>query len=242
MASTKIFGCVKMKSVYKYELALVVILPIIIAIIGGSFIYGGFKSFAGLGVPDIVKGMIGPFDFYIGCSLLMGLIALLYRYIKTSLYFLATVLLSLVYAVYLSRNTVYPIGLIKGFTGIFAVSVALTFIVTHVFFNHRLMHFRTALLGILSALALTAFFRYIFFVLKAEIEAGFWINRFVSSLFLFMFIGFGLSMADLIAIKADIKRSKGEEAGTIEIDEDEEVYSISDDDPDSEHKPLRRRR
>ncbi len=214
----------------RYELILVVLLPILAAMIGGTFIYGGFRSFSGLGMDPIDKGMIGPFEIYFGCSLLLGILSLLYRYLRTPYYWLVPLVLSIVYSIFISRNTVYQIGMTKAFIPIFLLSIVLSLITCLVFFNSRFMQFRTMVFGILSAISMAAYFRLVLILMNVPAEPGFWMNRFVSSLFLFIFVGFGMSFADLIVVKAELKRMPSLSDDADDEDETEVDYSEIDDD------------
>ncbi|MDZ4121913.1 MAG: hypothetical protein U1C33_05800 [Candidatus Cloacimonadaceae bacterium] len=220
-----------MRSTLNYKLLLVVLLPVAVAFLGGSFISGGIRQFFGF-TGESLKGNIGLFEIYFGSSLLVGVVALLYRYLQTSYYWLGTLVLAVLYSLFISRNTVYGFSLFQIFLPVLVFSVLLSAVVVFVFYNRKIMHLRTMLTGILSALILTSFFRALFFIAKQPVEPGFWMNRFVSGLILFVLISFGLSIADTIIVKDEIKKLRESQLQRAldEEDEEAEYYQNEDDD------------
>ncbi len=230
-----------MKSVYKYDLALFILLPIITAMLGGTIIYGGFSSFVGFGNVDNLRE-IGVFQIYLGCSLLAGLVAMIYRIAKTSHYWYATLALSLLYTVYIHREIVQHFSIVKLYLPILGFAVALTLIVTRIFFCKSLIKFRSVLFGVSGAITLALFMRVLYFLLGLPIEPGFLFTRMANSLYLFLFIGFGMAMADLAVTKAELKRAQAEFSEYDEEDDDDDPEIESEDEDEPTRRPRLPRR
>lgn len=227
-----------MRSAYKLESVLVILIPILAAMIGGSIIYGGFGSFMGFGNTEGLKE-ISVFQIYIACSLLAGVIAMIYRYLKSSYYWYAALILSLLYTIYLHREVLLQISIVKVFLPILAISMALTFCITRVFFTRSLIKFRLVLFAVISALGMALFMRLFHLVLSIPAEPGFLITRFVNSMYLFLFIGFGLSMGDLITTKAELRQA---EESVLHDETEEEEDDDLEQDFDDDDEPVRRPR
>jgi len=222
-----------MKNTVKIELILVVLLPIVISLLGGALIYSDFQEF--LGFARQGSRLVGAFEVYLGCSLLMALISLTYKHLELSYYWLSTLILSLLYAIYIDRNTIHGLSMVRAFIPLIVLGIGLTLIVVKIFYNNRLAKFRTLLLGLCSAILLTIFYAYLFYSMKVQIDSSFWLSRFVDNLILFVFIGFGMSLADLIVRKIEAKRDASSVPPEMIFDEEDEeaaafIAGLEDDD------------
>lgn len=225
-----------MKSTYKYVPALVVLFPIVAALLGGILIYGGFSSF--MGFEDIARGReLSIFHIYIGSSLLIGITALLFRYFHSSFYYLGVLVLSLLYSLFIGREGLVQISLVKLFISILAAGALFSICVTKIFYNPALVRFRSVLFGIVAALIMALFYRVLYLFAGLSVlpnEFGFLLGRFVNSLYLFVFIAFGLGTAEYVVKLTDPDM---EEEIAEESEDDEELEMLIEDDDESDDNP-----
>ncbi len=195
--------------------ALIVILPIAIALLGGALIYGGFPQFRDF---EPNSGSPSAMHIYLGASIIIGLIALLYKYLQNRYYWFAAILLPLIFAILSGIFLGGDVKIYQYFVPMLVFGILATIIVCKVFYFPVIQRFRTLLFALLSALALTLFYRAFYIMIGVPIEPGFWINKYVNSLYLFIFIGFGMSFADLIIMR-EVIVNKSEH---LDHDDDEE--------------------
>ena len=89
-------------------------------------------------------------------------------------------------------------------------------IVKHVFYNAFIFRFRTILLGISGAIGLSIYLSHMHMLMGFLPEPGFWSKYFLQSLYIFIFIGFGLSMADMIIIRKEVKELRNVKSKDLE--------------------------
>ncbi|PKN79276.1 MAG: hypothetical protein CVU48_05685 [Candidatus Cloacimonetes bacterium HGW-Cloacimonetes-1] len=178
--------------------ALIVILPIATALLGGALIYGGFPQFKEF---EPNSGSPSAMHIYLGAAIIIGVISLLYKYIQSRFYWFAAILLPLIFAISSRIFLGGEVKIYQYFVPMLVFGILSTIIVSKVFYFPVIQRFRTILFALLSALALTLFYRAFYIMIGVPIEPGFWINKYVNSLYLFIFIGFGMSFADLIIMR-----------------------------------------
>ncbi|MBW6514117.1 MAG: hypothetical protein K0B87_05115 [Candidatus Syntrophosphaera sp.] len=177
----------------------------------------------GTDAPRIQNNSFGFKELILYIALLTGVIALLYHYLKTSLVWLAVILLPLGFALLslarlnISLTALYLPSLL------FAALLAL--LVRFVFFNPSTIRFRMILTSLLGAALLTLYIRGIYLVSNSVFEKQQWSLVYVSALILFVFVSFGLSLADLVIQRALIKRRQAEEKAHADDEEDDEPHA-----------------
>lgn len=190
---------------FKFQYLLIVILPVLWSWIGSML--SGMQSGPG-GLPLMYINF--------GAALLTGLMALFIRYLGGQWHYLIAVLISLIYAI-LSLNLMHaPISLMPLFLINLAYSVLTILIVNYVFYIKTLFRFRTIIFGLVGGLIFSAYLAFLYRLLTVELPEGFWNTSFMYGLILYVFIGFGISMADLIILRMDVAQLKNK--GTMEDD------------------------
>jgi len=76
------------------------------------------------------------------------------------------------------------------------------------FFSKNMLKIRTAAFALFASVLLTLYFRILFATLGVPFLKTDWTVYFMNALFLFIFIGFGLSLADVYIIRKDVEEGK----------------------------------
>ncbi|MDD4309812.1 MAG: hypothetical protein PHO32_05485, partial [Candidatus Cloacimonetes bacterium] len=93
----------------------------------------------------------------------------------------------------------------------------------YIFFTRFMLRFRTAAFALVAAVLLSLYFKILFMALHMPLSYESWSGYFWNSLFLFIFIGFGLSVADVIIIRKEVDEERIRLRNQpIEEDEEEE--------------------
>ncbi len=154
----------------------------------------------------------------IALALLMGIAALLGHYLKSGLVWVAMLVLTLVLSVLGAGKQ--GMGLTLFFLPNLALSVLLALITRHIFFNVSLIRFRMLLTSFAGAIALTLYYRALYLLKGIPFAADNWQGIAVNSLIIFIFITFGLTLADLAVVQLELRRERS--AGTITQSDDED--------------------
>ncbi|MDD2331621.1 MAG: hypothetical protein PHI68_03090 [Candidatus Cloacimonetes bacterium] len=193
-----------MKNQYGAELIIVILLPVIISMVGGMFITGGFGQFSAFN-PDMFFSWL---HVYLVASLLVTMMALVTNYWKTKYGVYAVQVLTILFALVADLTLGRDVGLIHYLVPMFVLNGFSWLLLRYVFFNTYLLRFRTLVMGLSLALVLTISYRVLYLLLGKAVETGFWLSYYTLFLYLSIFICFGLSFADLLVIKIYIKRLK----------------------------------
>lgn len=182
---------------FKIQYLLIVILPVLCSWIGSML--SGMKS-----------GPAGLALLYIsmGAALLTGLIALFVRYLGGKWHYLIAVVMALVYSALSLQAMNAPISIMPLFLINLVFGVLTIMIVNYVFYVKTLFRFRTIFMGLLGALIFSTYLGFLYMLLTIELPEGYWNASFMYGLILYVFIGFGMSMADLIILRMDVAQLK----------------------------------
>ncbi len=158
----------------------------------------------------------GSLELGLYLALICGAVALLYHYLNSPLAWVAVILLALAFAI-LFQNTI-GLPLTTFFLINLALGVLLALLVKFIFFHRALIRWRMILTSLLGAGAIALYYRGLHWLTKTEFPSGFWSGFYVNGLLLFVFIAFGLSLADLIIQRSDITALQA--SRTLDEDED----------------------
>ncbi len=178
---------------------LLLILPIASALVGGMLFIGNTSAFFH---PVGGRG-ISQAQLFLGLALLCGALALGIRCLPQVFRAAIIIFMPLLYAF-----AVMPqLGPKQSLAVIYALNLTLTLglwaILRFVFFRAHIQRLRTAIFSLLAALVLTFYFRILYLVLDLPFLSSQWSGFYWNSLFLFIFVGFGLSIADVAIIRKD---------------------------------------
>lgn len=190
---------------FKIQYLLIVILPLVAGWIG-AMLSGTQSGPAGLSLMHISLGV----------ALLTGLMALFVRYLGGQWHYLIAIVLSLIYAAISLKLMNAPISIMSLFLVNLVNAVLTIMLVRSVFYIKTLFRFRTIFFGLLGAMIFSTYLAFLYKTLTIELPVGFWGASFMHGLILYVFIGFGMSMADLIILRLDVAQLKNK--GTMEDD------------------------
>ena len=89
------------------------------------------------------------------------------------------------------------------------------------FFSQAMLRIRTAGFALVASMLLTGYFWLLYRLLNLPFPSSSWGGYFWNSLFLFIFIGFGLSLADIVIIRKEVAEMRNLPI-TDDEDDDEE--------------------
>lgn len=152
----------------------------------------------------------GSLELSIYLALICGFVALIYHYLKSSLAWIAVILLALAFALIYHNQIGFP--LTQFFLINLGLGVLLTLIIKFLFFHKALLRFRMIATSILGGGVIALYYRGLFWITKSPFGSGFWSGFFVNGLLLFVFIAFAMSMADLIIQREEIRKLQAQQA------------------------------
>ncbi len=204
-------------------------LPFIVVIITGTLIFsaqGGFwrtyqisreMDYAEQYNPsltqqtEVLQSRVSPAAIYLATTLLMVLISVFYRIFYARWYWTSAVVLAAIYAYGLFRaygNVSFFLMLIP----VLFYNVMISILMVGVFYNRSLLRFRTLISALGGAIVFVITMRLIYAIIPIPEGVTFnVINRLIDGLYLFIFIGVGLSLADMILYKMEIKELRQQE-------------------------------
>jgi len=182
---------------------LLIFVPVMAAVLGGLLFNGNLKSFmqasSGRGISQA--------QLYLGISLLCGALAFGHRCLSIVFRWAIALFLPLIF----SFQVLPQLGKTTSLSIIFILNLAfalgLWLILKFVFFSRNLIKVRTVVFALLAALLLTLYFRLLFLVLGMPFATAMWSGYYWNSLFLFIFVGFGLSLADIVIIRKEVSEN-----------------------------------
>ncbi|HRY83692.1 MAG TPA: hypothetical protein P5533_03565 [Candidatus Cloacimonadota bacterium] len=203
------------KRIFKPEMLLILVLPIL------------FSFLASSGASGSQAGMIGQFEIYLATATLTAILAFLIYLQKLNLALVAAVLIPLLYSVLILQFSPENSPIYILFIPILSFALITFFLLKAVFFNPAFLRFRTILFSILAGAGMTLYFFLQTTLMKQPLEPGFWVNKLVNSILLFIFIALGLSIADMVIVRREVAALKARERAAILNDE------IDDEDSDA---------
>ncbi len=184
------------------KLLITVLVPLIIVTLGGLIIYQTFSAFFYPATETGNAEINGPALIYYSLTFVVAVMYFLLRQGYKGYEFIALGLMALVYSLSMQKLTPEihrPIYIY--FLPLLAFFLMMRFILRYIFLNKAFRSARLLLFSLLSAAAFTITFWLQYVLLRQMTEANFLQARFISGLMLFIFMGFGLSLAEFITIK-----------------------------------------
>ena len=189
---------------FKPEMLLIIALPIVLSFLGGAYLNDGTSAFLNTdGARSITQ-----FHIYMGMSLIFSAIGFFIYWGKKNLSYIAMILLPVLFTILILMYTREKISAFMLFIPLLLMSGASYLILRYVFYNKPFLRFRTILSSLAGALALSVYFRLQHLLIGVSVEPGFWMNRFVCSLLLFIFITLGLSLADMFIVNKELREAR----------------------------------
>lgn len=203
---------------FKPEMLLILVLPILLSLLASS---GGPSASSG-------SGYVGQFEIYLATALMSAVIAFCIYRQQSTLALAAAVLIPLLYSVLILQLTSETTPIYNLFLPILCFALITLFLLKHVFYNQAFLRFRTILFSILAGAGMTLYFWLQSLMMKVPLEQGFWVNRLVNSILLFIFIALGLSIADMVVVHREVAELKAKERAAILNDEidDEDIDAL----------------
>ena len=154
----------------------------------------------------------GPGNLELGLylALVCGTAALLWQYLKSQLAWVAVILLALVFA-FLLHNQI-ELSLTQFFLANLLLGVALALLVKFLFFLKALIRWRMIVTSLLGAGLILLYSWSLFGLAGRMFDTSQWSKVYVDKLLLFVFITFGLSLADLVIQRAEISKLRANRA------------------------------
>ncbi len=200
------------------------LIPLAVVTLGGFIVYKTPAAFFFAAEGQSSTETSGPAVIYYALTLVVALMFFLMRQKYRWYEVIAFSALSMVYSLSLKRMTpgIYR-AIYMYFTPLMVLFILIWLILKYIFLNKSTRSMRLLLFSLLSSAAFTLAFWLQFTLLKLPTDGTFLQARFFSGLMLFIFMGFGLSLAEFIIIRL--------EAGA---DRSQPVKLSRKDNPDSE--------
>jgi len=234
--------------IFKPLMLLALILPLVVTYLGVSLFYGTGKEKTPVPVTSTEdqfssnrpvqiyrsetarsehptrKQGIGNLEISLYIAILAGVIAFLYHYLKSTLVWIAILLLPLLFSLW--GHSYVGLSLIRFYLPGLLFAVLLSLAIRYLFFNPSLLRFRMVLVSIVGAALLTLYYRSLYLFTGQPFSSDAWTSLFVSSIILFVFITFGMSLADLIIVQREVKLLKEAQRRRILDDEEDETEDV----------------
>jgi hypothetical protein len=181
---------------------LLIAVPLIVAFLGGLLFSGNFNNFMQ------ERGGISTAQQFIGISLLCGTLAFSLKCLPKPFSWAIIIFSPLLMALLTILKTGGGQNLAITFMLNLLFTVGLWGVLQLTFFAKSMLKIRTAAFALLASVLLTLYFRVLFFFLKMPFSKADWTTYFMNALFLFIFIGFGLSLADVSIIRKEVEEAK----------------------------------
>jgi hypothetical protein len=185
---------------FKIQYLLILIFPLVTSWIGAML--SGMQS-----GPDGISLQ----QISLAIALLTGMMAMFIRYLHGQWHYLIAIILSAIYASVSLTLLNAPISILPLFLINLAYALLTILIVRYIFYIKSVFRIRTILLGVTGALLFSAYLAAIYSLLTIELPPGFWNASFMYGLILYVFMGFGMSLADLVILQLEVKQLQNED-------------------------------
>ncbi|MFB3844688.1 MAG: hypothetical protein ACE14O_02925 [Candidatus Cloacimonadaceae bacterium] len=191
------------------KFAVSLLLPLIIVTLGGLLVYGSFNSFFFVDTSSEGAEVNGPAVIYYALTCVVALMYFFMRMKYTGYEFIALTVMSLIYSLSLQKLTpaIHRL-LILYFLPLIVIFLLLWLILRFIIFNRSMRAIRLLLFALLGSGVFTLTFSLQMLLLHQQVTEEFLQGRFFSGLLLFVFMGFGLSLADDVILKLDEKQEQ----------------------------------
>jgi len=189
-------------------------LPFIVVIISGTLVYQAQGGFWG----SAREGSITVAGIYLGTTLLMVFSSLFHRIVYRRWHWISALVLALVYSYVMTRSQP-GLKIHQALIPLVFYCLLVNLITIKVFYNRAMIKFRTLLTALAGALIFTLAMLLIYRMSALPVEEGFFINKYVNGLYLFIFLGVGLSLSDMVIYKMEIRELRDQEPADDQDDE-----------------------
>ena len=231
----------------KLDILLVILVPLLVTFVATALFYGSQKpevtpveslpqriysdsTIAVMSVEGLEetvrhkvapKQFMGPMQLGLALALVMSLASLFGHYYPSKALWYVNIILSLLFTIIAAGYV--GIKLTAFFIPNLLLTIALTFIVTKLFYNRSLIRIRMVLCSILAAVAVALYY----FMLSKITGSPAGIDDlkvwFINSVINLVFITYGLSLADLFVSQLRLKRAKTTHSM---LDDDEDIREL----------------
>ncbi len=159
----------------------------------------------------------GALELGLFLALVCGSAAVIYHYLKNSWAWVVVFLLTLVFSLIISPKM--GVGLSWFFLANLALAALMTVMVKFLFFQKAITRFRMIISSLLGAGLIAIWYRGMYFLTKRG-DFPSWSSAYVNALLMFMFIAYGLTLADLFIQRSETREIQASSASE---DEDEDA-------------------
>ncbi|GEM_PF-498468 len=198
---------------------LLLLYPVIGAILAGMLFSGNLAGF----IRTASGKGISQAQICLGLGLLTGAISFSERCLGKNFLWGVLIFLPLLFGLAVMPQLGSKISLAMVYLLNLAFAIGLWLALRYTFFAKSLIKVRTAVFALLAALLLTLYFKGLYLILGMVFLREMWMGFYWNSLFLFIFTGFGLSLADIAILRKDYRdlpRSVADDADAEEEDDE----------------------
>ena len=160
-------------------------------------------------VPEPLSKELTLIELTFYLALLCGIVALVYHYLSSSIAWIAVIFLPLIFCIlYLERT---GLSLTLFYLPTLALSVLITVMIQFVFFNKKVLPFRLILCTLLGAGIITSYLYSLYLLTSTPFTKSDGLSFFWTSIILFVFVLFGISLADMFILRYQTRWIKAEQ-------------------------------
>lgn len=157
---------------------------------------------------DFVPHSPGMYELGMIAGLSCGLLAFLYRYFSPKALYYALIVLPILLAFGLYALVARNISIFATLLPSIAFVLASYAMLRYIVYLPALARMRTLLMGLAGALLLSGYHAVISQLMGRDTSSHFWQENLMNGLVIYVFIAFGLSMAELINVRSEVKELK----------------------------------
>ncbi|MCB5224627.1 MAG: hypothetical protein WCY21_07095 [Candidatus Cloacimonadaceae bacterium] len=159
----------------------------------------------------------GALELGLFLALVCGSVAVIYHYLKNPWAWVVVFVLALVFSLIISPKM--GVGLSLFFLANLALAALMTLMIKFLFFLKAITRFRMILSSLLGAGQVAVWYRGMYFLTKRG-DFPSWSSAYVNALLMFVFIAYGLTLADLFIQRVETREIQASRASD---DEDEDA-------------------
>lgn len=165
----------------------------------------------GVSAPQTTKApQLGFREWILYIGVLAGVSAFFLHYLNTSLGWIASILLPLLFAWLMHEAAGMSLTFFYLPNLVFAGLLAL--MIQRLFYLRAIMRYRMVICSLIGAALLTLNIHLMIWLAKPETQIPSFSATFISALMIFVFVTFGLSMADMVVLRFDYRKAQSTEA------------------------------
>ncbi|MDD3536565.1 MAG: hypothetical protein PHC50_10530 [Candidatus Cloacimonetes bacterium] len=179
---------------FKIRYIIVLLFPVIASLIA---VYLAKIEYVPRGIGFYELGLIAGFS--------CGLLALLYKYCSARPLYYALILLPIVLAFALYASLGRHISIFATLLPSIAFVLVSYVMIRYIMYLPALMRMRPVLMGLVGAPVISSYYAALSQLMGREISSQLWQENLMNGLIIYVFISFGLSMAELIIVRSEVK-------------------------------------